>query len=112
MFDENQDTCWNSDQGSPQYIALDFGRPVEITSIKVAFQGGFVGQDCILEVGDTLSTLSKLTDVHSIQDINDLQSVSIPVQQAQKVCKFVFNSSTDFYGRVTIYRFEVYGRYV
>eukprot|EP00981_Chlorochromonas_danica_P001819 scaffold385_cov182-Ochromonas_danica.AAC.18 len=45
MFDGNADTCWNSDQGSPQYILIDFGREVVATRIVFAFQGGFVGQD-------------------------------------------------------------------
>ena len=44
MFDSDDNTCWNSDQGSPQSILLDFGRRVIIHSISLTFQGGFVGQ--------------------------------------------------------------------
>lgn len=45
MFDGNLDTCWNSGQGLPQSITLDFLTPVEMNSLRVAFQGGFAGQD-------------------------------------------------------------------
>jgi hypothetical protein len=45
MFDGNKNTCWNSDQGSPQFILIDFGRSVVTKKLKIMFQGGFVGQE-------------------------------------------------------------------
>jgi hypothetical protein len=45
MFDVDSDTCWNSGQGSPQFILIDFTRDVQIHSVQIMFQGGFVGQD-------------------------------------------------------------------
>lgn len=45
MFDGREDTCWNSEQGSPQFILLDFTRRVRVTGIKFAFQGGFAGAE-------------------------------------------------------------------
>jgi hypothetical protein len=45
MFDGNADTCWNSNNGSPQFIVLDFLNNVEFESIRIIFQGGFVGQE-------------------------------------------------------------------
>lgn len=44
MFDNDINTCWNSDQGSPQSILIDFQRLVKIQFINITFQGGFVGQ--------------------------------------------------------------------
>ena len=43
MLDGKLDTCWNSDQGSPQYILMDFGRDVAVIKLNVMFQGGFAG---------------------------------------------------------------------
>ena len=45
MFDGSQDTCWNSDQGTPQYIIIELSRPLVVKQIKIMFQGGFVGQE-------------------------------------------------------------------
>jgi hypothetical protein len=45
MFDSSHDTCWNSDQGSPQFILIDFLKAVNIQALTFIFQGGFVGQD-------------------------------------------------------------------
>ena len=45
MFDNNLDTCWNSDQGLPQYIIFEFSKLIILKRIKIVFQGGFVGQD-------------------------------------------------------------------
>lgn len=45
MFTEDLESCWNSDQGSCQYIVIDFQRVVHVHSLSIMFQGGFVGQD-------------------------------------------------------------------
>ena len=44
LLDGSPDTCWNSEQGSPQSVQLSFDRPVAVRSLEVTFQGGFVGQ--------------------------------------------------------------------
>ncbi|KAF0977466.1 hypothetical protein FDP41_003458 [Naegleria fowleri] len=46
LFDGNDETCWNSHQGKPQYIYLEFKQPVNIAKVHMIFQGGFVGKDC------------------------------------------------------------------
>ncbi len=45
MFDGTDDTCYSSDQGSPQYVTINFKRDVIVSSVQFMFQGGFVGQD-------------------------------------------------------------------
>ena len=47
LLDGSSDTCWNSEQGSPQFVQLTFQQPVHIASLSVTFQGGFVGQVAI-----------------------------------------------------------------
>lgn len=44
MFTEDLISCWNSDQGLPQFIFMEFSKMVRIDSFSVVFQGGFVGQ--------------------------------------------------------------------
>ena len=50
MFDGNEDTCWNSHQGSPQSILMECKDSVVPVSITAVFQGGFVGQDATIEL--------------------------------------------------------------
>lgn len=46
LFDGTEETCWNSEQGKPQWILIRFGQSVSIKEVNIMFQGGFVGQDC------------------------------------------------------------------
>ena len=52
LFDGTEETCWNSEQGKPQWIFLKFGQKVNIETINIMFQGGFVGQDCTFRSTD------------------------------------------------------------
>uniref|UniRef100_A0AAQ4NWH8 Nuclear receptor 2C2-associated protein n=1 Tax=Gasterosteus aculeatus aculeatus TaxID=481459 RepID=A0AAQ4NWH8_GASAC len=54
MFDCNEETCWNSDQGESQWVSLEFPRPVKVSEIKVQFQGGFSAKTCRLDVSDNI----------------------------------------------------------
>jgi len=107
MFDGSPESCWNSDQGSPQYVTFDFLRNVQVTSIRVQFQGGFVGQEGCMEVGDTMAELRKVSDLDCIQDCNETQE--FPLQAEGRFMRICFNASTDFYGRVTVYQLAVLG---
>lgn len=109
MFDDKEDTCWNSDQGCPQHILIDFEKPVHIEKIRIMFQGGFVGQDCLVEGSLELGKLELLSTLDNIADNNDLQSFPIDSSKEIRFFKLTFNSSTDFYGRITIYRLEAFG---
>nr|XP_047908416.1 nuclear receptor 2C2-associated protein isoform X2 [Anser cygnoides] len=51
MFDANEETCWNSDQGARQWVALDFPRTVKVSQLHIQFQGGFSSRLCTLEGG-------------------------------------------------------------
>ncbi|KAG7238988.1 hypothetical protein INR49_030253 [Caranx melampygus] len=49
MFDCNEETCWNSDQGECQWVTLEFPQPVTVSELKVQFQGGFSAKTCRVE---------------------------------------------------------------
>ena len=38
LFDNDPSTCWNSDQGTPQYICLKWDSSVTVTAIVANFQ--------------------------------------------------------------------------
>ena len=128
MFDGNTDTCWNSDQGSPQYVVIDFGRQVVPTALSIMFQGGFAGVDGTVELGPALDAMTPLLPLADVADSNvlqtfALQSVDVDTSATAgpggpcddggvKVGRYLrisFPASTDFYGRVTVYELNVYG---
>ena len=111
MFDGTLDTCWNSDQGSPQHLIIAFERPVSVGQLAIVFQGGFCGQDGIVELGNSLDSLASIGNLDVIEDSNDLQRFEISQPETSGVyLKITFLRSTDFYGRITIYNLMVYGR--
>uniref|UniRef100_A0A670Y1B7 Nuclear receptor 2C2 associated protein n=1 Tax=Pseudonaja textilis TaxID=8673 RepID=A0A670Y1B7_PSETE len=41
MFDRNEETSWNSDQGAIQWLTMEFPQTVQASQIQIQFQGGF-----------------------------------------------------------------------
>lgn len=76
------------------------------------FQGGFVGIECdILEQEQERET--KFIQTIFPEDINDLQSFNIKVPleiSSTSKLELKFNSSSDFYGRVTVYMINLEGK--
>ncbi|XP_062612972.1 nuclear receptor 2C2-associated protein-like [Saccostrea cucullata] len=108
MVDGEEDTCWNSDQGSPQWIEVNLDSLSNVEEIQIQFQGGFAGKDCSLQMTD------ENNDKHTImeffpEDVNSLQSFKLPHVTSLKKFKIIFNNSTDFFGRITIYQLKVLG---
>ncbi|RMX40769.1 hypothetical protein pdam_00021853, partial [Pocillopora damicornis] len=108
MFDKNEDTCWNSDQGSPQFVILEFPEEVCVKEVQIQFQGGFVGKECCLEGGTLSSSLTPFFEFYP-DDFNTLQTFPVTISRRMKVLKILFSSSTDLFGRITIYKLDVLG---
>ncbi|XP_064493011.1 nuclear receptor 2C2-associated protein [Pseudopipra pipra] len=138
MFDASEETCWNSDQGSCQWVTLDFPRPVKVSQLQVQFQGGFSSRLCTLEgcrAGEELVKISELypQDSHAMQisfamcgpplgggarspprlwrgDEGTVGNLRFQVEE--KVLdrlKITFENSTDFFGRIVVYHLGVLG---
>jgi len=110
LFDGKEDTCWNSDQGAPQWVSFNFKTPVIASDIRIQFQGGFAGQECWLEadLSDSPDLIRLLTFYP--EDTNSLQEFHIPEHKHRsKSMRLMFGSSTDLYGRVIIYRLDLFG---
>jgi len=104
LFDGRDETCWNSDQGSPQWVSLEFEQPVAVSAFALQFQGGFGGKECEVEVEGT----TKVLDFYP-EDTNKLQTFYLKEQlNCVKKLRIAFNSSTDFYGRITLYQLELF----
>ena len=106
MFDGREDTCWNSDQGSPQWVRLQFDFEVEVNQVEFMFQGGFAGKTCWLEASSSSDDLVKVADFYP-EDINKLQKFPLPSPVKAKAFKVVFADSTDFFGRITVYQMKL-----
>ena len=104
MFDGREDTCWNSDQGTPQWIKITFDRELDISELQFMFQGGFAGKTCWVEVAKEGQDFEKLQDIYP-EDVNKLQS--FPMSTQAKAFKVVFADSTDFFGRITVYQMKL-----
>ncbi|XP_028906282.1 nuclear receptor 2C2-associated protein [Ornithorhynchus anatinus] len=107
LFDQREETCWNSDQGSSQWVMLEFPQTVKVSQIQIQFQGGFTCRQGRLEGGRKSETLVKITDFYP-EDFNSLQSFPVADVMLDKL-KVTFENSTDFFGRIIIYHLRVFG---
>ncbi|KAE8632601.1 hypothetical protein XENTR_v10001595 [Xenopus tropicalis] len=72
LFDGREETCWNSDQGSCQWVLMEFPQNVLVSQIHLQFQGGFSCQTCALEGCYKDGELVKIADFYP-EDTNTLQ---------------------------------------
>lgn len=104
LFDGLEDTCWNSDQGSPQFISISFTTPQEsISQLQIQFQGGFVGTQCQIIPDSCIEDKIEFFP----EDSNKLQTFPLQLSQCQNL-KIVFGGSTDFFGRITVYQLKLF----
>ncbi|XP_029939257.1 nuclear receptor 2C2-associated protein [Salarias fasciatus] len=108
MFDSNEETCWNSDQGECQWVSLDFPKSVRVSELQVQFQGGFSAKACRIEGCPKDGDLRVLSNFYP-EDNNSLQS--FPIQEAPAVdkIKIMFENSVDFFGRIIVYSLDILG---
>lgn len=112
LVDGNEETCWNSEQGLPQHILIDFPNSVSISSVAITFQGGFAGKKCVLVGSIENSPNDYNIEVSTVypEDISSKQIFTFDPTEGLKRLKIVFEESTDFYGRVTVYTLDVIGK--
>lgn len=113
MFDNSKDTCWCSDQGQSQSIIIDFKRVVDIKQLEIMFQGGFIAKNCKL-YGAIVEKVEGAVNLKLIQeflpkDKNDNQLFDLEKETKVSLIKLNLNNCIDFYGRITIYKFDVLG---
>uniref|UniRef100_A0A3B3Z504 Nuclear receptor 2C2-associated protein n=1 Tax=Poecilia mexicana TaxID=48701 RepID=A0A3B3Z504_9TELE len=101
MFDCNEETCWNSDQGDRQWVLLEFPQSVKVSEVKLQFQGGFSAKACRLE-GKRCGFL---------KEVIAILTLDFPIQEAPTVdkVKILFENSTDLFGRIVVYSLDILG---
>jgi len=121
LVDGSPETCWSSQQGPLQYVQLDFQSPVIPKRIAIIFQGGFVGTKCSVNVRTPLKYGDGMewhTFTHFYpEDVNRRQIFDLkPEGDAQELVengveslKLLFEESSDFFGRITVYDLKVEG---
>ncbi|NXI35336.1 NR2CA protein, partial [Galbula dea] len=111
MFDTSEETCWNSDQGTCQWVTLEFPCTVKVSQLHIQFQGGFSSRLCTLEGCRTGEELVKIAALYP-EDINAMQ-ISFPAGGVEETVldqlKITFENSTDFFGRIVVYHLGVLG---
>jgi len=107
LFDGNDETCWNSDQGVPQWVQFGFSTPRTISKVKLQFQGGFVGKQCVLEAVTGQSNDGDCKFEFFPADVNSLQEFVCSSPITSQKFRLTFRSSTDFYGRIILYHFQI-----
>jgi hypothetical protein len=81
------------------------------------FQGGFAGSEMVCYLGEAATEHACVKEVarFEAEDNNEWQSFSIPqsgidtLVSGYRALKITFLQTSDFYGRVTVYRLDVYG---
>ncbi|KAH7886248.1 galactose-binding domain-like protein [Phlebopus sp. FC_14] len=110
LTDGSPETCWTSQQGLPQVIQLIFPALVQPRRMILTFQGGFVGTQCAVEVALSPEKPVWVTLAHiHPEDVNRRQEFELPDGEEIRCLKIIFESSSDFFGRVTLYELQVEG---
>jgi len=109
LVDGNPETCWTSQQGLPQYIQLVFPSPVTPKRISLTFQGGFAGTTCAVTTrSQDATSWQELTRIYP-EDVNRVQVFDLTTEEPAKGIKLIFDESSDFFGRITIYDLMIEG---
>jgi hypothetical protein len=108
---ENCSSSWNS-EGNNQtetFLTVRFGRRVVPSAVKLQFQAGFAAESCHVYDVESKTLLDEL----EWDDIHELQSRQLDSQQDGNISvnslKLVFNDFCDLYGRIILYRLEIWG---
>ncbi|XP_047387436.1 nuclear receptor 2C2-associated protein isoform X2 [Sciurus carolinensis] len=107
LFDQDEETCWNSDQGPFQWVTLEFPQRICVSQLQIQFQGGFSSRRGRLEGSQGSEALHNIVDFYP-EDNNSLQSFPVPAAEVDRL-KVTFEDTTDFFGRVVIYHLRVLG---
>uniref|UniRef100_A0A8C6X1D6 Nuclear receptor 2C2-associated protein n=1 Tax=Naja naja TaxID=35670 RepID=A0A8C6X1D6_NAJNA len=108
MFDGNEETSWNSDQGATQWLTMEFPQTVQASQIQIQFQGGFASRKFILQGGQKGEALSTVAEFYP-EDNNSPQSFPFKAEPLDKL-KITFQNSSDFFGRIIIYHLDILGQ--
>lgn len=73
MFDGVEETCWNSDRGSPQSVTVELPTAANVGRLEIRFQGGFAIREGALLAGSEVGSLKEIQKFYPSDD-NTLQA--------------------------------------
>lgn len=74
--------------------------------MQIQFQGGFAGKKCSIEAGSDLKNMEYVQDIFP-EDVNFVQTFNLACSKKASAFKIIFESSTDFFGRIIIYKLSL-----
>ena len=74
MFDGNEETCWNSDQGPHQSVMIELPAAASMERLEVRFQGGFACREGGVMAGNEVANLKEIHKFYPSDD-NTLQVI-------------------------------------
>lgn len=111
------DACWRSGGGGAQWLTLHFPAPgARVRALELVFQGGFAGAPMHVDVsadeadgaadGEAWARAASFAP----EDSNDAQRFELPAEaRGVRALRLAFPASSDFFGRVVLYRVSVFG---
>lgn len=117
---DNALTCWNS-EGSTKgkgssFLIIDFGRVVQPVQVAIQFQAGFIAEDLAVSfmgcnVDDWIPIVEfEAEDDHEIQQFSLADGDTTDSRTTTRALKLFFDECTDFYGRIIVYKLQIWGR--
>jgi hypothetical protein len=96
------------------FLSIEFGRVVEPVEVAIQqFQPGFVAQELTITKLDSIGEDWIQVSEFEVQDGHEVQSFSLTGSIKEDyimttALKLVFDECTNFYGRVTLYKLQVW----
>lgn len=107
-------SCWNSDScdaNKPHQLLIDFRRSVLVQELRLQFQAGFVAENIQVKVQKQPN--QEWVDLLELEVDDTLEMQTFPLKNTETTAlKLLFHEFTDFYGRITIYQVQVWGKEV
>ncbi|CAF0727870.1 unnamed protein product [Rotaria sp. Silwood1] len=124
LIDGNEETCWNSEAGSPQWIQITPMKCITLNSIAIKFQGGFAAKRFVIEDRQQDGTFTSIAefypDNHGKLQISFfylfyliflyVNVFRLPTAHVidQVPFRLTFYDSYDTFGRIIIYVLKIY----
>ncbi|XP_065367733.1 nuclear receptor 2C2-associated protein [Calliphora vicina] len=111
LYDQQDDTAWSSNEGIPQWIAIEFEESQTLKSFSFQFQGGFAAKEAKIQIHkcEPVENSSIYEEPFYAEDINAVQNFKLKTEQTNvKRIKFLIQNSTDFFGRIIVYNLMIF----
>jgi len=100
-----------SEQGSSQWVLVNFTQQHPVSGFTIQFQGGFVAKSICLQIS-TAGTSPETLYTFYPEDTNKEQTFSLTNNGGSPLItdnvRFYFDGSTDTFGRIIVYKLNIF----